>query len=224
MNKARNLLGSNNFSAKMDAKTLEAFSIADFMELARLADGAKDDVEGSERVADAIRGSRFRDLLERPRGPGPKFRHYEIRDRNVGRFVIELRGLIDNLLRIQLTEPNTDQVIVANLTTSRWSVWGTAGERLTLLSEKPSGPDAKSKIIDPVAELVTILLNKFAGADLSRFRCCAYEQCKKAFYAARANSVCCSRRCNNNRLQHKWYRRHGKAEKYQPSQRKGRKG
>jgi len=206
----------------MDAKTLKTLSILDFVELAVLADGAKDDVYGYERVADTIRGSRFRDLVERPHGPGPELPLYGIRDRNVGRFVVELRRLVDGLLGGPLSEHDPEQIVLTNFTISKWGVWRAANGRLTLSSENPSSADSKSKILDPVAQLVATLFEKFAGADLARFRRCA--RCKRAFYAARADSVCCSHRCNNNRLQHEWYQRHGKAAKYQPSQRRGRKG
>jgi hypothetical protein len=48
-------------------------------------------------------------------------------------------------------------------------------------------------------------------ADVDRFRRCAFTKCGRAFYAKYSNSLCCSRRHNNDRLQREWYAREGRA-------------
>jgi hypothetical protein len=46
-------------------------------------------------------------------------------------------------------------------------------------------------------------------ADPARIRECAFEKCRRVFYAKRVDQLCCSRRCNNNRLQREWYKNEG---------------
>jgi len=62
--------------------------------------------------------------------------------------------------------------------------------------------------------LVERLLKVIDGADPARIRRCAFKNCQKVFYAKRVDQLCCSRRCNNNRLQRQWYDEHGKSAVY----------
>ncbi|MGO9057297.1 MAG: hypothetical protein ACLQU2_07915 [Candidatus Binataceae bacterium] len=63
---------------------------------------------------------------------------------------------------------------------------------------------------NPVPHLVQRLSEVLDGADPARVRRCAYSKCGRIFYAKYSNSLCCSRRCNNNRLQREWYENEGK--------------
>jgi hypothetical protein len=65
-----------------------------------------------------------------------------------------------------------------------------------------------------VPALAGRLMELLDGADPDRFRRCASKKCQGVFYARRIDQLCCSRRCNNNRLQQKWYQQHGKSEIY----------
>ena len=58
--------------------------------------------------------------------------------------------------------------------------------------------------------------------NLARFRRCAHSKCGRVFYAARADQLCCSARCNNARWQALWYAdpKHGKSAVYQRENRK----
>lgn len=76
---------------------------------------------------------------------------------------------------------------------------------------------------DPTRQLVERLLKVLNGADPARFRRCAFEKCQRVFYARRADQLCCSGRCNNNRLQRKWYVEHGKSAVYERANRRERK-
>jgi len=71
-----------------------------------------------------------------------------------------------------------------------------------------------SREIDPSRGLVERLLTLLNRADPARIRQCAFRNCGKCFYAKRIDQVCCSRRCNNNRLQLEWYEKHGKSAVY----------
>jgi hypothetical protein len=68
--------------------------------------------------------------------------------------------------------------------------------------------------IDPSRALVERLLKLLSGSDPARIRRCAFVNCGKVFYAQRIDQLCCSRRCNNNRLQREWYQEHGKSAVY----------
>jgi hypothetical protein len=63
---------------------------------------------------------------------------------------------------------------------------------------------------DPAPLLRERLFELLDGADPARIRHCAYEKCARIFYAKRPDSLCCSLRCNNNRLQREWYDREAK--------------
>jgi hypothetical protein len=62
--------------------------------------------------------------------------------------------------------------------------------------------------------------------NLARFRRCAHSKCGRVFYAARADQLCCSARCNNARWQALWYAdpKHGKSAIYQRQNRKQEQG
>ncbi|HKD66876.1 MAG TPA: hypothetical protein VKB84_08565 [Candidatus Binataceae bacterium] len=58
---------------------------------------------------------------------------------------------------------------------------------------------------DPSELLMERLFKLFENTDPARIRRCAYPKCNRVFFAKRPDSLCCSRRCNNNRLQREWY-------------------
>jgi hypothetical protein len=68
--------------------------------------------------------------------------------------------------------------------------------------------------VDPSRALVERLLELLDRADPGRMRRCAFGKCGRAFYAKRLDQLCCSSRCNNNRLQREWYEEHGKSAVY----------
>lgn len=64
---------------------------------------------------------------------------------------------------------------------------------------------------DLASRLAERLLKVLDGADPALFRRCAFSRCGRFFYARRVDQLCCSRKCNNGRLQREWYKAHGKS-------------
>jgi hypothetical protein len=142
-------------------------------------------------------------------------------------FLHMARGLFFQILAVKREETNVGLVrtpraepgqhLFAAFTSrlaAAWSVGksGRLERRPTLGQVNLAGP------------LVERLLKVIDGADPARVRQCAFKTCQKIFYAKRVDQLCCSRRCNNNRIQRRWYEEHGKSAVYVRVNHRERKG
>jgi hypothetical protein len=205
-----------------DAKRLETFSLGDFVELLEAAGMMP---TGSEKVLSAeeiaagpiemdfacvgrLGGSQFRFLVEHLRPDDPTSgRLDQFALAGLLSFLYAARSLFYHLLNLKRREarvgrtnvPTADpaQNLFASFTMSVPATWS-----VTLNGKLIPQPFPER---DPTWRLVQRLLKELDGADPARVRRCAFEGCGRVFYAKRKDSICCSARCNNNRLQREWY-------------------
>lgn len=196
-----------------DAKLLETLALADFVDLSRLEFQSaeapleaepKFTVEAARREMqtefDAFARSRFRFLVAHLNPQASLAETLLIGD--LVNFVGMLRELFSAFAA--LTAKGSPGVLVHCLLNIPLICVVDPGTKK--LARRPS--------FSPAALLLDRLRKLLDGADPSRFRHCESPSCNRLFYAKRADQRCCSGRCNNNRLQRKWYAEHGKSVKY----------
>lgn len=223
-----------------DAKRLETFSLGDFVELLEAAGmmptGAErvitaeelataPTIEMDSACVDRLTESRFRFLVDHLR---PSDTTNGLLDRlavaGLGAFLHIARGLFFHLLNLKRREirvGRTENVPIAERAQDLFTCFTVSVTAAWLVP--PNGRLTRQAFPaerDPTRQLVERLLKVLDGADPARIRRCGFKNCQKVFYAKRADQLCCSRRCNNNRLQREWYAEHGKAAVYQRPNRK----
>jgi hypothetical protein len=215
----------------LDAKFLESFSsLADFAELLEvtktiparelleLSAGRFELKPDPAETLVCLERSRFRFLVEHiPTAKRPV----------VAESLLDfLKGA--NFLFIQLVDSNRKVRIRRDKRGhERRTQTAEAGQRLVgmfritirplyLVSEKGTLLRQRELLgVDPTPALTQRFMEVLEGADSTRVRQCAFVECRRVFYARRADQLCCSGRCNNNRLQREWYGRHGKSAVYE---------
>jgi predicted RNA-binding Zn ribbon-like protein len=197
----------NEPEAETAGNSLETLSLADFVELAELPVPSFDSVNlaglaGAKQVLDIFAASRFGWLLANldfADELNAVWSHCEAL--NLQFFLTALR----RFLRDAVAEPRPPDICIQVETSEayRWIV----------------GADGR---LNPVAALdspTAWLMDRFKalvdGAEIERFRRCAYAKCGRVFYAENRRQRCCSGRCSNAVRQREWYKRHGKAAAYQ---------
>jgi hypothetical protein len=228
------------FPPGFDAKRLETFSLGDFVELLEAAGmmptGAERVVTAEELATapaiemdfacvDRLRESRFRFLVDHLR---PSDTTTGLLDRfavaGLLQFLHSAHSLFFDLLNLKRREirvGRTENVPIAERAQDLFTCFTVAVPAAWLVP--PNGRLTRQPFPaerDPTRRLVERLLKVLDGADPARIRRCAFKNCQRVFYAKRADQLCCSRRCNNNRLQREWYAEHGKSAVYQRPNRK----
>jgi hypothetical protein len=187
--------------------SLETLSFADFVELAELPVPSFDESDGkalasAKQILDTFAASRFGWLLaglDFADEMNAVWSHCEAL--NLQFFLTALR----RFLRDAVAEPRPPDICIQVETSEayRWIVG--ANGRLNPVAALDS----------PAARLMDRFKALVDGAEIARFRRCAYAKCGRIFYAENRRRRCCSKRCSNAVLQREWYRRHGKAAAYQ---------
>jgi predicted RNA-binding Zn ribbon-like protein len=186
--------------------SLETLSFVDFIELAELPVPSFDSVNlaglaGAKQVLDVFAASRFGWLLaglDFADEMNAVWSHCEAL--NLQFFLTALR----RFLRDAVAESRPPDICIQVETSEayRWIVG--ANGRLNPVAALDS----------PAARLMDRFKALVDGAEIARFRRCAYNKCGRIFYAENRRRRCCSKRCSNAVLQREWYRRHGKAAAY----------
>lgn len=209
----------------LDAKVVEAFSLADFVEMAAAAglpyplpmpnwepnsDASAHGVaiEAWNKANAAARDAAVERVLEHPRfgtlrgsilgAPRDYFARDVVRS--------DFAGFLNS----------TAELFVSLADRKPWTLYFGTSTFLPI-AEIEGGRLAvawSAMQANPVPALFSRLASLLDGADAVRIRRCAFEKCRRVFYARRQDSMCCSARCNNCRLQREWYQRHGKSAKY----------
>ncbi len=218
-----------------DAKRLENFSLGDFAELVETAGmmptGAERVMTAEELAAtpviemdpacvDRLKESRFRFLVEHLRPNDPMSGLLDrLAEGGLRAFLHVARNLFFHLLNLKRREirvGRTENVPIAERAQDLFTCFTIAVPAAWLVP--PNGRLTRQPFPaerDPTRRLVERLLKVLDGEDPARIRRCAFKNCQKVFYAKRVDQLCCSGRCNNNRLQRDWYRKHGKSAVYQ---------
>jgi hypothetical protein len=227
-----------------DARLLENLSLGDFVEMARIGTPTTEDkeLEGLRRLAEQ---PRFRDvtrpffeyydtILAAPRELGAMLSLFVELGVGIQGFLKSIAVFFDKLADRQsqtvapvigqsagkreprgsrLKRPPSSvagRLVALSLPRIAPHIFKTDGGRLVQISHT----------LDPTLQLLDRLLELLEGVDTSRFRRCAFEKCRQVFYAKRVDQLCCSRRCNNNRLQREWYQKYGKSKVYERASRR----
>ena len=229
---------------EFDPKRLETFSLEDFVELLEAAgsmptgnekvltveESATAPIQNDVGCIDRIRKSRFRFLVEHLYSGEQLIRDLPLKENLNDALrllhVSAVDGLINFLTmthdlfyhvlalkrgegyvgrsKVPIAEPNQD--LYTYFVRREPAAWSVDSDGRLASQRFPE--------IDPSRGLVERLLELLNRADPARIRQCAFRNCGKCFYAKRIDQVCCSRRCNNNRLQLEWYEKHGKSAVY----------
>ncbi len=212
-----------------NAEPLRNFSLADFAEL---LEATGEMPTGDERVLsaaqleqmpepvdparfpamlDGLRRSRFRFLLKHLQ---PDNSDIGLLDRHIIAgilsFLTNLRSLFFHLAKLEREQGKGKH---AKVSSARPGQQIFSAFTFTLATGFVVGVDGRLagpplewfRSRNPVPQLVERLSKVLERADPARVRRCSFSKCGRIFYAKRADSLCCSRRCNNNRLQREWY-------------------
>jgi hypothetical protein len=194
---------------RFDAKRLETFSLEDFVDLLEVSHNSAPSRERSISetqalaIFDKVKNSRFDWLLGRLA---------LISGDQISEPYRTIAILIGNFLQ-------QAQVLIMEVIDRNWpaGLGFDVGGQIAIFDIDADGRLKRNNQLaemNIVPALANRLIALFDGADADLFRRCAFEKCRKSFYAKRVDQLCCSRRCNNSRLQRKWYREHGKSEVY----------
>lgn len=222
----------------LDAKVLETFSLADFIEMAAAGRPYPVDPIIDDRPLDLPHTITAGDIWDAGAQTKADIAN---RDAAVERVLEDSRFSVlrDSVLCAQLPDhmvertlarsnfasflSNTFELFASlvdrkpfdiNFTTSTFLPVGEAGGRFVFAQSAMQA--------NPVPALFQRLVSLLGDADAARLRRCAFEGCKRVFYAKRKDSMCCTARCNNCRLQREWYQRRDKSAKYIQGKERGR--
>jgi hypothetical protein len=215
-----------------DPKPLETFSLPDFVDLLEVAGmmpTGDEKVLSPEEVAttplqfdwaslDRLRQSRFRFLMDHLRPNDPKFAPTDVHAMaGLITFLHVLHSLFFHVLALKRHETESGQSLVpvadygqslfTAFTLTMPIAWSVSERGRLVRRPFPAERDTTHRLVER-------LLKVFEGADPARIRRCAFAKCGRVFYAKRIDQLCCSRRCNNNRIQREWYKEHGKSAVY----------